>query len=108
MESVVLGVLFKLIPGVVGGGCRDALGALGGLADSQGTGPFTVRSVSGKYGISPGFTGIGTKLGALYLDTEVSNEPSGRGTATPLEELSKVPEDIELTEGKTNGYLRGR
>jgi hypothetical protein len=55
---------------------------------------------SGRYGISRGFTGIRTKLGARYLDTEVWNEPPGRGTATPLEELGKVPNEIELTEGQ--------
>ena len=55
---------------------------------------------SGEYGISRGFTGIRTKFGARYLDTEVWNEPPGNGTATPLEELGRVPDDIELTEGQ--------
>ena len=55
---------------------------------------------SGGYGISGGFTGIRSKLGTRYLDTEVWNEPPGRGTATPLEELGKVPDEIELTEGQ--------
>ena len=39
---------------------------------------------SGESGISRGFTGIRTKFGARYLDTEVWKEPPGKGTVTPL------------------------
>jgi hypothetical protein len=47
----------------------------------------------------PCFIGIRTKFSYRYLDSEVLNDPPGRGTATPIRRLGTLVEGVEIIEG---------